>query len=115
MKYIKLYEDIDWDWVDEDSEPVADKFNKVEENILKNNFPIIIRIHKKYKNDLLELTKKYNISNKTNWFIIDDRFEDNNILYVYIRKRELGYMYDSDYTIDYNNRKYSHIEIIEIV
>ena len=112
MKYIKLYEDIDWDWVDEDSEPVADKFNKVEENILKNNFPIIIRIHKKYKNDLLELTKKYNIPDKYN---IIYKFIDNVILYIYIRNGEMRYMEDVEYTIIYNKNNYPNIEIIEII
>jgi len=114
MKYIKKYnEDIDWDWVDEDSEPVADKFNKVEENILKNNFPIIIRIHKKYKNDLLELTKKYNMPDKYN--IIYYKFIDNVILYIYIRKKDIGYNPDNINTIEYNKNNYPNIEIIEII
>ena len=112
MKYIKLYEDIDWDWVDEDSEPVSDKFNKVEKNLLRNKFPIIIRIHKKYKNDLLELTKKYNIPDKYN---IIYKFIDNVILYIYIRNGEMRYMEDVEYTIIYNKNNYPNIEIIEII
>jgi hypothetical protein len=113
MKYIKRYnEDIDWDWVEQDSEPVSDKFNKVEKNLLGNKFPIIIRIHKKYKNDLLELTKKYNIPDKYN---IIYKFIDNVILYIYIRNGEMRYMEDVEYTIIYNKNNYPNIEIIEII
>jgi hypothetical protein len=116
MKYIKLFENIDWDWVDEENEPISYKFNKLEEEILKNNFPIIIRIHIKYHDELIKLLLYYKLFD--NMLIsnhIYNQYKLKNILYFYIREKEIGYNPDNDYTIIYNKNNYPNIEIIEII
>jgi hypothetical protein len=110
MKYIKLYENIDWDWVEEENDPISDKFNKVEEKILKREF-IIIKIHIKYDNDLVKLLNKYSIRNLGKGYYNPL----TGMVYFYIDIRDIAYMPDDKFTEDYNNRNYSHIEIIEIV
>jgi len=111
MKYIKLYEDIDWDWVDEENEPVSDKFNKVEEKILKKEFPVIVRIHKKYDYEFIKLLDKYSIPNIGK----EEYYNEIGIVYFYIQFKDIGYMRDNDYTIRYNKENYPNIEIIEII
>ena len=124
MKYIKKYnEDIDWDWVDEDENSISNKFDKIDEKILKNDYPIIIKIHKDYHDELVKLLYKRSINIdilKRNRIISE--YNKTGFLYFYIKKllsiRDEFYItYNEDLksTIEYNKNKYPNIEIIEIV
>lgn len=115
MKYLKRYnEDIDWDWVEEEEEPITNKLNKIEEKILKKDFPIIIKIHINYDDKLINLLNKYKIRNLGKSYYS----ELTGMVYYYIDKYgdncDIGYMSDNERTILYNKEKNPHIEIIEL-
>jgi hypothetical protein len=109
MKYIKLYEDIDWDWNEEE----YSMFKELEKNLKyrSNKYPIIVRIHKKHIDEFNKLILKYNFPMVKNLL-----FYKLNTVYLFIRKKTITFMTDKDIS-DYNYVRNSNpnCKIIEIL